>query len=629
MTKRKDGRGAAARDSNSSANPVELGCHGLTIEDVVRVGRGGAAISLPEGDPEFRRRLDASVNCIQRAVDERKTVYGVNTGFGGMSGVQIDPDHAVALQHNLLWFLKAGAGNPLPQADIRGAMLLRANSFLSGASAVRWEILERIREFLNRGVTPVVREFGAIGASGDLVPLANIAGALIGLGDGFRVDYDGDQREAIDVLAELGLARIHLHPKEGLALVNGTSVSTAMAAICLSDARLLFACSLGAHALMIQGLQGMEESFEPFIHAVKPHPGQVWVARCLRELLSHSKLTSKVQSGVYQQAAEGESVLRRLGRNADAKELLGQLAQELGNNHGKGVSQKGAQLLEKLVKSVRGEQAREVYDVEPIQDRYSIRCLPQYLGPIKDGLTSIGRQIEIEMNSANDNPLVDGETCRIFHGGNFLGQYISIGMDQLRFYLGLLAKHLDAQISLLVAPEFSDGLPPSLVGNTSRSVNMGLKGLQIAGNSIMPILAFLGNSIADRYPTHAEQFNQNISSQSFAAANLARQSVETFRQYIAICLMFGTQAVDLRTRLVSNDQTCDARDYLSPATRPLYEAVRSVVGTPPRRERPYIHNDDEQCLEQHLARLAADVSLGEDGKIAAALGGMVQSIRTT
>jgi phenylalanine ammonia-lyase len=246
-----------------------------------------------------------------------------------------------------------------------------------------------------------------------------------------------------------------------------------------------------------------------------------------------------------------------------------------------------------------------------IQDRYSLRCLPQYLGPMVEGVVQISRQVTIEINSATDNPLIDSDNAQDFHGGNFLGQYIGVAMDHLRYYIGLIAKHLDAQIAQLTAAEFNNGLPPSLIGNSQRKVNMGLKGLQINGNSIMPMLTFLGNSLVDRFPTHAEQFNQNINSQGMGAANLARQSIEAFQQYMAMALMFGVQAVDLRTKRVAGHY--DARRCLSPATLPLYEAVRAVAGQPPSEERPYIRNDNEQALSDHIQRIAGDIAA--DGRI--------------
>jgi len=264
----------------------------------------------------------------------------------------------------------------------------------------------------------------------------------------------------------------------------------------------------------------------------------------------------------------------------------------------------------------------DYWESDLIQDRYSLRCFPQYMGPIVDGLNQINEQVTVEANAATDNPLIDPDNQVDFHGGNFLGQYIGVGMDQLRYYLGLLAKHIDVQIALLVTPEFNQGLPSSLVGNSDRKVNMGLKGLQITGNSIMPLLTFFGNSLVDRFPTHAEQYNQNINSQGFGSANLARQSIDTFQQYMAIALMIGVQAADLRTYKMA--QHYDAREYLSPATCSLYEAIREVVGQAPSSKRPYIRDDHEQMLDLHIAAIAADISA--EGKIPQAVEGILPTL---
>jgi phenylalanine ammonia-lyase len=221
------------------------------------------------------------------------------------------------------------------------------------------------------------------------------------------------------------------------------------------------------------------------------------------------------------------------------------------------------------------------------------------------------------MNATTDNPLIDAETSDIYYGGNFLAQYVGVAMDQLRYHMGLIAKHLDVQIAQLVAPEFNDGLAPSLVGNPERRVNMGLKGLQIASNSIMPLVTFLGNSLVDRYPTHAEQFNQNINSQAFGSANLARQSLELLRQLVSISLLFGVQAVDLRTHTVAGHY--DARRLLSPTLLPLYMAVREVTSTPPSEKRPWLWNDNERTLDRDVAMVSADLASG--GPIAQAAAG--------
>ena len=543
----------------NSSQIVTVGDRNLTVDEVFSVARYGALVRLNDS-PEVLQNVQASCDYIGDAVESGQPIYGVTSGFGGMANVVISRECAALLQNNLMWYHKVGAGQGLPLADVRAAMLLRANSHLHGASGIRLELIRRMETFLNAGVTPHVHEFGSIGASGDLTPLAYITGALIGLDRCYTVDFNGEEMDAPTALSKLGLEPLQLLPKEGLAMMNGTSVMTGIAANCVYETRVLLALSMGAHALAIQGLNGTNQSFHPFIHKLKPHSGQKWAANQMLNLLAGSLL----------------------------------VRQELDGSH-----------------DYRGE--------NPIQDRYSLRCLPQYLGPIVDGIEQITQQVEVEINSVTDNPLIDVENQASYHGGNFLGQYIGVGMDQLRYYIGLLAKHLDVQIAYLVAPEFNNGLPASLVGNRQRNVNMGLKGLQITGNSIMPLLTFYGNSIADRFPTHAEQYNQNINSQGFASANLARRSIEIFQHYMAISLMFGVQAVDLRTYVATDHY--DARATLSPATRDLYMAVRDVVGQPPSPDRPYIRNDHEQALDEHIARIAQDIATG--GQIVAAINNSV------
>lgn len=547
--------------SEHSANTVEdmdavvIDGRTLTIEEFIRVARHKAPVKLTT-DPEVQRLIHASCQYIEDAVAEGQPIYGVTTGFGGMADLAINKEDAAELQNNLIWYHKTAAGKRLPEADVRGALLLRVNSHARGVSGLRLEIIERMIIFLNANVIPHVHELGSIGASGDLVPLTYICGSLIGLDNCFKVDFDGETMGAVDALERLGLEPLRLLPKEGLAMINGTSVMTAIAANAIYDANQLLQVTMGAHALMLQGLRGTNQSFHPFIHHQKPHAGQIWAAQKMLDLLQGSQLS----------------------RN------------ELNGDH-------------------------DYREDDLIQDRYSLRCLPQYMGPIVDGLAQITRQIEVEMNSASDNPLIDSVNGASYHGGNFLGEYVGVGMDQLRYYMGLLAKHLDVQISLLMSPHFSNGLPPSLRGNQKRQVNMGLKGLQIAGNSIMPLISFYGNSLADRFPTHAEQFNQNINSQGFGSANLARQSLQLYQQYMGIALIMAVQAVDLRT--FSTDGHYDARATLSPATVRLYEAVWEVTGKTPSDDKAFVWDDDERPLDFDMAAITYDLT--HEGKIIDAL----------
>jgi phenylalanine ammonia-lyase len=546
-----------------AVEPVVISGKNLTIDQVVRVARYGAEVRLTD-DEAVLRRVEASHRYIVEAARTGKQIYGVTTGFGGMAHVTISPEDAAELQENLLWFMKTEAGKRLPNTDVRAAMLIRANSHLIGLSGLRLELVRRMITFLNANVTPQVREFGSIGASGDLTPLACITGALIGLDPGFRVDFDGEDIDALTTLERLGLAPLKLRPKEGLAMINGTSVMSGIAVHCVYDAQVLLALAMGAHALVIQALRGTNQSFHPFIHNNKPHPGQKWAARSMLSLLNGSELIRDELDG-----------------------------------------------------------RRKHKEGELIQDRYSLRCLPQFMGPIVEGLLQARRQVAVEINSATDNPLIDSDGGQDYHGGNFLGQYIGVAMDQLRYYLGLLAKHMDSQIALLTAPEFSNGLTPSLIGNPGRKVNMGLKGLQICANSIMPLITYFGNSLVDRFATHAEQYNQNINSLGPGSANLARQSIDALQQYMAIALMFGVQAVDLRTHLTAGHY--DARRVLSPASIKIYTAVRRVVGQGPSPDRPYIRNDNEQLLSDHIKLLADDIACG--GIVPASVSGMVGDLR--
>jgi phenylalanine ammonia-lyase len=519
------------------------GC-GLTISDIAAVANG-APVTL-SADADVLSRIERSRAIIQNAVAKGEQIYGVTTLFGGMADQYVGPDLLVDVQRLALWQHKSTTGPRLPDTDVRAAMLLRANSLMKGASGIRLEIIERFATFLNAGAHPHMFQRGSIGASGDLVPLSYIAGAILGLDKAYLVDHQGETLDSHAMLARLGLKPLELEPKEGLALNNGTGACTGVAANACARALDLASLALGIHALYAQALLSTDQSFHPFIHHVKPHPGQVWTAQQMAALVKGSK--------VIRNEAAGD----------------------------------------------RGERTGKL-----IQDRYSLRCLPQFLGPVIDGLVNAARQIEVEANCANDNPLIDPDSGEILHTGNFLAQYTGVAMDQLRYFIGLLAKHIDTQIALLMTPEFSYGLNPSLVGNMDAGINVGLKSLQIGGNSMMPLISFYGQSIVDRFPTHAEQFNQNINSQAMNSANLARETLDVLEHYLSVALICGVQAVELRAKLVADSY--DARSILSPETAALYSAGRNAALGPPDGSRPLHWNDLDEFIQPKVEGVLADV----------------------
>lgn len=518
----------------------------LDIRSLSELIRGTADVAIDDR-PEVLQRIARAVSVVERAVEEGQPVYGVTTGFGGMADQPVPSELAADSQCNLLSFLAAGAGDPIDPRHVRGAMVLRANVLLRGHSGVRYEIIERLAAFLRAGATPVVRELGSIGASGDLVPLSTIARAITGENRYVKVQLRDEVVDGPTALARLGLKPLKLQAKEGLAIVNGTSFSSAVAANCVAEARRLLAVTMATQAMMLRALRVQLEPFERFVHQCKPHPGQVWSAEIMCELLRDGPC------------------------------------------------------------SLNGAR-RDKPDGDPPQDRYSLRCLPQYMGPIVEGIARTTGVVETEMNAVSDNPLIDAENERFYQSGNFLGQYIGMAMDDLRRYIGLAAKHLDVQIATLVTPEFSNGLPTSLRGNEQLPYNMGLKGLQITGNSIMPMLTYFGNPLVEHYPTHAEQFNQNINGLSWGAAHLAWKSVEYFQHYLAVALIAAVQAVDLRTQAAAGHH--DGRQILSATLEPFYTAFYEVLGSTPGKQEPYLFNDGDQWLEEQLAALQHDFSTG-------------------
>ena len=527
----------------------------LTLADIDAVARGKAKVAITD-DADVLARVHGARDVIARAVARGEEIYGVTTLFGGMADVHVTREQLIDVQKIALWQHKSTTGPRLPHADVRAAMLLRANSLMRGASGVRIALIERLVAFLNAGASPQVYQRGSIGASGDLVPLTYIGASILGLSPEFLVDLEGETLDCHTVLDRLGFQPMDPDPKEGLALNNGTGACTGVAANVMARALDAATMALGVHALFAQALLATDQSFDPYIHAQKPHPGQVWSAARMADLLKGGR-TIRSEAG-------GDRGMRK-----------GDL----------------------------------------IQDRYGIRCLPQFFGPIVDGLATAARQIEVEANTANDNPLINPATGETFHTGNFLAQYTAIAMDSTRYLIGLMCKHIDSQIALMITPAFSNGLTPALVGNMDAGVNVGLKSLHIGMNQMSTQISYLGQSVADRFPTHAEMYNQNINSQAMNAANLARDQMDVTEHFLAAALLTGVQAVEVRSRVETG--SCDAREILSPATCPLYEAARMAAAGQPDRAQTIVWNDMDGFLQPKVEGLLADI--GTRGAIHAAL----------
>ncbi len=469
--------------------------HSLTIDDVAAVAQG-ARVALPEG-PDFRRAIDASRDMKLEMIHDGIPLYGVTTGFGDSVKRQIAPDRADRLQLHLIRMLGAGTGTPATEATSRAVMLLRANSLVRGHSGIRFELVERIVDMLNADIVPVIPEEGSVGASGDLVPLSYVAAALMGTRD---VYHRGRIRPAADALREVGLEPLTLESKEGLGLVNGTAFMTGLAALAVHGARRIAAIADVCTAMTTEVLNGITGPFDAFVHdTAKPHPGSVRSAANIRGLLEGSKLARRYEDVVHEAGAL-ETGVREL-------------------------------------------------DVQ-IQDQYSLRCAPHFVGVLWDSLDWIERWLEVEINSTNDNPLFDVDERQVFSGGNFAGGHVALAMDALKTAVASLADLMDRQLELIVDEKFNHGLTPNLIDriphdDEREGVEHGFKGMQLACSSLtadalsrcMPLTVFSRST---------ECHNQDKVSMGTTAARQTRDVVALTEKVAAIHLIALCQAADLR-----------------------------------------------------------------------------------
>jgi histidine ammonia-lyase len=260
--------------------------HSLSIETVVRVARDPT--SRVTVDAAARRKLQDTRRLVDDAIQSGQTIYGINTGFGKLANVRVPRDQIDQLQTNLIRSHASGVGTPLPPAVVRAVMLLRANVLLRPTSGVRPDLVDALVELLNAGVVPVVPEQGSVGASGDLAPLSHVGLALMGEGD--VLSPDNLPIPTAPALKRAGLKPYQFAPKEGIAFINGTQAQTALLALMVHDAKVLWRTAIGAAAMSLEALRGTPAPLDPRIHENRPHPGQGRAAALMRQLLENSQI---------------------------------------------------------------------------------------------------------------------------------------------------------------------------------------------------------------------------------------------------------------------------------------------------------------------------------------------------
>lgn len=476
----------------------------ISLADAERIIFCGEKVSLC-GES---RKAVSECHEFLKAFARDKVIYGINTGFGPMAQWRIDDSRLEELQYNIIRSHSTGAGRPLPGICVRAAMLARLMTFMQAHSGVHAEVCDLLVEFLNRDICPVIPEHGSVGASGDLVQLAHLALALIGEGEVF---HGGVRRATAEVMAEEGLRPLGMHLREGLAVTNGTAVMTGIGLVNLVLAKRLFGHAVKASVVMNEIASSYDDFMSEVLNGLKLHAGQRRVAAMMRE------------------AAEGSRSLRSRER-----ELYSRRSEE------------------------------EVFE-HKVQPYYSLRCIPQILGPVLDELENAEKVLLDELNSVDDNPVVDPQSGTVLHGGNFHGDYVSFEMDKLKIAVTKMTMLAERQMNYLFHDRINGILPP-FVNMGVPGLNYGLQASQFTATSTTAESQTLSNPMyVHSIPNNND--NQDIVSMGTNSALICRHVIENGYQVMSIHMMALVQAVDC----------LGAAGRLSPVTRGVYDAVRAEV----------------------------------------------------
>ncbi len=504
---------------------MEVGIDGesLKIEHVHEVARNHAKVVIPN---HTREKVTRCRDMIQGLIDSGEAIYGVTTGIGEFSRIRITKEQAEELQRRIIYSHAAGTGKPYSEEEVRGAMLLRANVIAKGHSAVRLEVLESLVEMINKNVIPLIYEKGSLGVSGDLSPLSQMAEVVMGEG---RAYFKGELLSGKEAMSRAGIKSWVLSTKEGLGLINGSQMFTAVGALNVYDAEQLLKNAIIVSSVTLNALKAVMRHYDERYHKVRPFEGQNYVAAKMRQLCANSEIL------------------------------------EVNNPR--------------------------------VQDAYSLRCTPQVLGPVKDALRYIRGQIEIEMNSAADNPLFFPDDNTHIPGGNFHGEPIAIVLDLLAIVMSEVAGLSERHTNRLLNPVLS-GLPDFLV--EGRGLNSGLMVSQYTAAALVSENKVLSHPASvDSISVSADQ-EDHVSMGPIAALK-SREINKNVSTVLAMELMAGAQALEFRKP-----------QKPSPPIEMVYDEVRKLV-TKLEEDRP-LYPDIEKLTELIRSNKLVELVEGKFGK---------------
>lgn len=534
---------------------LKLGQGSVTLEDLKAVARQGRSVEISDQARAAMRVSENWVADISAQMDRgepTQAIYSINTGFGSLSGRQAFSTSAQArdLSRRLVVSNAAGVGQLLDDEVVRAAMLIRAASLTRGYSAVREVVVETILDMLARDVIPAVPEYGSLGASGDLIPLAHVALVMSRdeAGeeplDSGMARYGGQVVSGVEAMEAAGIERIVLGAKEGLALLNGTSFSTAQTALALADAENLVATAEIAAAMSIEALMGFGDAFIPELHEARGHPGQIETAANIRALLDGSEL---IDGGI------GRDPVR-----------------------------------------------------QPPQDAYSLRCVPQVLGPVRDTLRFVRGIVETEINAATDNPLIfadglPGRTLKAVSGGNFHAEYVAFAADFLSIVVTEIGNIAERRLFRLNDGTLNRGLPDMLVASEHIGMDCGYMLPQYLAAALVSDCKTLAHPDSVDSITTCSNQEDHVSMANNAGRH-ARQIVKNIENVVGIEVLMAAQALELR--LIERGMGMEA---LAPASRAVLTLLR---GTATADGRLIDHLERDKVLYPRLQKVTELVHSG-------------------
>lgn len=483
---------------------IKIGGLKLSLKDFEEILLYKKAITI---DTAAIERVQASFDFLKQ-FSNQKLIYGINTGFGPMAQYKISDNNILELQYNLIRSHSSGGGAVLNPLLGRAVMIARLNNHLQGFSGVHTELVTLMAAMINADLIPCIYEHGGVGASGDLVQLAHLALGMIGEGE---VWYQGQLMLAAQGFEQAGLKPLQVHIREGLSLINGTSAMTGVGLLNLIRAHKLLDWMVMLSAITNELMEVYDDHFSYELNIVKHHKGQNHIASVFRHLL------------------EGSQMIRSRSEHLYNPENI----------------------------------QHDVFE-DKVQEYYSLRCITQVLGPVYDTLKQAEEVVVNELNSVNDNPVVDVANQNIFHGGNFHGDYVSLEMDKIKIAITKLTMLSERQLNYFLNSRLNQKFPP-FVNLGVLGLNFGMQGIQFTATSTTAENQTLS------FPMYVHSIpnnndNQDIVSMGFNAAQITKKVIDNAYEVVAIQAMTLLQAVDYLA----------CQEKMSHRTKAVYEALRAI-----------------------------------------------------